>query len=112
MCFNGRAECTENYKKSVINAYINRAFTHCFTWEEVDLELRRFKIMIVNNGYSHSDIESCIKRRFDWYMKRNTMKEDNDITLYYKAYFNESYKMEEKKLKEIIGRNMISNLKT
>ena len=51
-CMNGKSECPERYRKSVINAYVRRAMTHCSSWMSVHQELQRASQVLVNNGHA------------------------------------------------------------
>ena len=61
VCMNGKSECPDRYKRSVIYSYVKRAFTHCNTNDELNKELDRIKQFLVNNSYSNSEIDSVIK---------------------------------------------------
>ena len=51
-CLNGRSECPDRYKQSVIRAYIYRAINHASSWELVHQELDRIKQLLADNSYS------------------------------------------------------------
>ncbi|XP_076034575.1 uncharacterized protein LOC143021168 [Oratosquilla oratoria] len=37
-CLNARGDCPDAYKRSVVGAYVRRAFSHCSTWKAVHTE--------------------------------------------------------------------------
>ncbi|XP_069187075.1 uncharacterized protein [Procambarus clarkii] len=41
MCLNANGDCPDRHKRSVVNAYVNRAHTHSCGWKQVDEELCR-----------------------------------------------------------------------
>ena len=108
LCLSGDSECPKRYLTSTISAYVRRALTHCSTWEETHHELERVTQVLVNNGYSNSDVSQTIKRYLDkWYNRQDTPKEDNtSIQLYYRGYMSTDYRTEEKVMKDIIYKNV------
>ena len=48
-CMNGAGECPERYKRRVLNAYVNGAFTHCSSWRLVLEELERLTKVLANS---------------------------------------------------------------
>ena len=64
-CLNARGDCPDNYKKSVVSAYVKRAFTHCSTWKEIHNELDRIRQLLTNNGYRDEMIEAVINRKME-----------------------------------------------
>ena len=52
-CLNAKSECPHRYMKSVIHAYVNRAFTHCSSWDLLHKELERITQLLVNNGQTN-----------------------------------------------------------
>ncbi|XP_069175113.1 uncharacterized protein [Procambarus clarkii] len=50
------------YKRSVVNAYIDRALSHSSGWKQVNEELCRVRQVLVNNGFSNECVEDVIKR--------------------------------------------------
>ena len=111
-CLNARGECPDSYKKSVVNSYINRAFTHCTTWKDVHTELDRIRQLLTNNGYPDSMIEASIKKKMDGSCLRTTntttatMKEEH-IIIYHRLQYGSAYKEESAALRGIINRGVI-----
>ena len=62
MCLNADSETPQRYLRSVIGAYINRAFTHCSSWQALHEELKRCTQVLVNNGYANSTIVEEIRK--------------------------------------------------
>ena len=108
MCLNAISETPQRYLRSVIGAYINRAFTHCSSWHALHVELERCTQVLVNNGYSNASIQEVIKKRMDRFFNNpeNEREQGNVIKLYYRNYMNTAYKMDEKVLRDIIRRGV------
>ena len=53
ICLNADSEAPLRYKRSVINSYVNRAFTHCSSEDALHRELNRITQVLVNNGYAN-----------------------------------------------------------
>ena len=87
-CMNAKSECPDRYKTSVVNSYIRRAFKNCSTWQLFHQEIERAKQMLINNGYSNSEVETSIKnflnRKFD--NKKETQKHTTEYKLFYKVF--------------------------
>ena len=79
LCMNPRSACPERYKKGVIRTYLRRALTHCSTWELVHKEIQYVKQMLVNNGYTCSEIDSEIKAHLDKHYKTAEPDTSTDI---------------------------------
>ena len=72
-CLNGISECSDAYKESTVNAYINRALTHSSTKEQLDKELIRIKNMLLNNNYKIETINKII----DYKLKNHNINNNN-----------------------------------
>ena len=111
MCLNAKSECPSRYVYSVINSYINRAFSHCSTWTLLHSELERITQLLVNNGYRNSEIQRAIRKKMDSFAheeNKNKRKEKEEcIMLYYKNQMTTHYKIDERILKDIIERGTI-----
>ena len=57
MCLNANSDCPDRYKRSVVNAYVDRALSHSSEWKQVDEELCRVRQVLVNNGFSNGLVE-------------------------------------------------------
>ena len=110
-CLNARGECPDLYKKSVVSAYVNRAFTHCTSWKDLHTELDRIRQLLTNNGYPDNMIETSIKKKMDaFYMKTantatETTREEN-LIIYHRLQYGSAYKDECEALRGIISRNV------
>ena len=62
-CMSGDSECSDKYKDSVVRAYIIRAIKHCSTWPLLHQELQRVRQLLVNNRYTHKDIDDQTRRQ-------------------------------------------------
>ena len=109
LCLNGSSECPDRYRRSVINAYIRRALTHCSTWAATTKEIDDATQVLVNNGFSNREIMLQIRKTIDkWYLDDNTATLDVDrsqenIKLFYRNYWHIDYKKDEKALRNIIS---------
>ena len=108
-CLNGKSECPERFKRSVIRAFVNRAFSHCSSWSSTNAELQRVSSLLVNNGYPQGEIDSIIRQKMDSFAHQQQTTRENTptIDLYYKSHMNSGYKSDEKALKNIIAHNVI-----
>ena len=108
-CLNARGECPDAYKKSVVNSYVNRAFTHCSTWRQTHNELDRIRQLLTNNGYKEDMVEECIRRKMDKFASSEEIPTDENnsvIPIYYKMNFGTAYNQEAKVVQGIIRRGL------
>ena len=107
-CLNGSSECPKRYKRSVILALVNRAFSHCSTWTATNKELQKISTLLVNNGYPQQSIDSIIHEKMNSYGSRPTPNHSKPPTLdlYYQGHMTTGYKEDEKALRRIIARNI------
>ena len=106
-CLNAASECPEKYRRSVINSFVKRAFTHCSAWSTVNKELTRVSQMLTNNGYCKADIDEVIRRHMNKFFDRKENQDPpQEIRLYYKNIMTSAYSDEEKALKKIIYNNV------
>ena len=111
-CMNGDGDCTDSYKRGVVRSYVRRALTHCSTWSLVDLELKRVRQMLVNNGYSNSDFDDISRDMIDRYMVTSstapstTHKSSKNIDVYYRNTLTPSWKKDEKAIRDIIRKHV------
>ena len=109
VCMNAASEAPKRYKRSVINSYINRAFTHCSSWHSLHSEIERVTQLLVNNGYSNNDIQEIVKRKLNNFLQPRGQSEDdqiNKITLYYRNFMSSAHEMDEKVIRDIIKRGI------
>lgn len=103
-CLNAHSECPSRYKISVIRSFIRRAVNHCSTWSDLHTEFVRMKQILVNNGYSNTDIDTEIKKYMDRAVteKKRDVTKKNRLTLFYRNYMSSAYKVDERVIREII----------
>ena len=136
LCINGRSECPERYKRTAINAYIQRALTHCSTWKTTTEEIENATQILVNNGFTNKEIQNQTKKAVDkWYLRQNDDAPSPDapaantpsanaptanapatnasaanppenLQVFYKNQYHRNYKQDEKSLREIINNNV------
>ena len=108
-CLNARGECPDNYKKSVVSAYVKRAFTHCSTWKDLHIELDRIRQLLTNNGYTDNMIEAAISKKMEEFNEQTTVtgtpKEEN-LIIYHHLNYSSSYREESQALKGIMNRGV------
>ena len=111
-CMNAEGDCTDSYKQGVIRSYVRRALTHCSTWQLVDLELRRVKQMLVNNGYSNSDFDRISRDIIDKHMTASHTPQNTtnvtlkNINIYYRNTLTPAWKKDEKVIRDIVRKNV------
>ena len=104
LCMDGRSECPERYKKSVITSYLNRAHKVSTTKEDLEEEIKYIRTMLGNNNYSNKMIDKEID---NFKNSKNETNQDNlRIKLFFKAQFHQNYFLDEKILKNIIKNNV------
>ena len=108
-CLNARGECPETYKRSVVSAYVKRAFTHCSSWKDLHTELDRIRQLLTNNGYQDDMIEAAIKKKMDAFYQQetnNATTNQDELVIYHKLSYSSAYKEECHALKGIINRGV------
>ena len=109
-CLNADSECPDRYKKSVIKSFIRRAMKHCSSWSDLDSEFTRIKQILVNNGYSNSEVDSEIRLFLNKHQnyKSNTAgeKKKKGIVLYYRNHMSPAHKVDERVLRDIVYENV------
>ena len=109
ICLNGKSECPDRYKETVILSYVKRAWTTSSSFTSFQGELSRVKQMLVNNSYSNKTIDKVIKGFMDKVSIKEVKNTDNSkIDVYYQNQMNTEYKTDEKVLKKILRDNVIS----
>ena len=108
-CLNGMSECPERYKRSVVRAYIHRAFKHCSTWPRIHQELQRVRQLLADNDYSASMIEQEIGLKMQQQMKPRRTDETKppgkELSIFYESQMTTAYKKDEKIVRDIVTRN-------
>ena len=102
-CLNAQSECPSRYKASVIKSFIRRAVKYCSTWAELDVEFTRIKQILVNNGYSNTEVDNEIRKHLNRVTSEqpNATKQNN-ILLYYRNHMSPAYKVDERVIRDII----------
>ena len=77
----------------------------------MDTELNRVKQLLVNNGYSNTEIDEEINKQLGKQKQPKTTEAQQGTThiLYYKNHMNTQYKTDEKIRKDILKRNIRGN---
>ena len=76
----------------------------CSTWSDLDLEFSRIRQILVNNGYSNTEIDNEIRKHLDR-VSANEEKDDtkkNDVVLYYRNYMSPAHKVDERVIRNIV----------
>ena len=109
ICMNGSGECPDRYKRSVIDAYVRRSFTHCSTWKDVHIELNRVSQVLVNNNYSINDINRIIGKHMSRAFNESSKETPKrlPIKLYYRNYMSAGHKTDERIVTDIVNRGVI-----
>ena len=107
-CLSAKSECPLRYKTSVIRAFIRRAVRNCSSWQLLHVEFRRIKQILVNNGYSNSDVDEEINRYVERVVNSNTQKtqKPNQLVLYYKNYMSPAHRVDERAVRDIVRDNV------
>ena len=107
ICLNGKSECPDQYKETVILSYIKRAWTTCSTYEYFVAEIKRVRQVLVNNSYSNTLIDRIINNFLNKVHSPPVNKDNSEIIpVYYKNRMNSSYKVDENIIKKIINDNV------
>ena len=107
-CLNGRSECPERYKKSVIRAYIYRAIKYSSSWELMHKELDRIRQLLADNSYSQRTIDGEIQHILAKYKAHNSETSPGTGVIHHLLYqnqMNDAYRTDERVLRDIINRN-------
>ena len=104
-CMNGNSECSDSYKKGVIRAYIKRAIKVCSSWHTLHKELEHVRQMLVDNGYSNTDFDLLTNKILEEFRSSHRPHKPNHINIFYNNTFTNSYKKDEKAIRDIINRN-------
>ena len=100
---NAISECPGRYKSSVIISGICRVQKICSTRELFNQVMKRFKQILVNNGYTKTEFEYELEKfrglRESPQLPANN---NNKINIYYKNYMILSYKTDERIILNIV----------
>ena len=107
-CMNACGDAPKQYKTSVIKGFLYRAKSICSDRNDLLLEIKRSKQILVNNGYSNTEVDSEI-RRFWKSSERNVTRPSGEVTthsLFYRNFMSSHYQKDEKVLKDLIAENV------
>ena len=105
-CLNGKSECMQDYKNSVVSAYVHRALKVCSTWQQLHSELQHVRQMIVDNGYSNTTFDEVCNSAMAKYIEGVTANNQLEtIKLFYQKIFTDAYRMDEAVIKNLIYNN-------
>ena len=104
---NGKSECTDKYKVSVINNYLNRAYKISSSWITFHTEILHIKQRLMNNNYPSEMVESQIRKFINLKHSNEQIQEEKiPIPVYYESQFHPNYKIDEEIMKDIITKNI------
>ena len=106
-CMNALGDCPTRYKRGVIRSYVRRALRTCSTWQLFDSEVSYVKRMLLNNNYKAADIDCEVRTALDEYLRpKKPADKMNMLVLYYKNQMTDGYKLDERILQDIVGKNV------
>ena len=105
-CLNYKSECTEQYKKSVITSYLNRAYKITSTWESFHHEISHIRQTLINNNYSNTLVDAHINKFISSkVLGDNKPKANKVINIFYQNQTHGQYKTDERIIKDIVYKN-------
>ena len=100
VCMNGRSECTNRYKQSVIRSYVNRAIVNSSTWMHFNSEMQHLRQMLVNNGFTNTEFDKIATGIIDKHVEGFSREGERHVkTVYYANQYTNVYKKNEKLLR-------------
>ena len=107
-CMNGKSECPARYKTSVIRSFIRRAFKYCSDWKSTHQELQRSKQILVNNGYTNTEVDAEIQNQMTRHHQPQQRQNQTEqiIQVFYRNQMSPSYRVDERVLRDIIKKNV------
>ena len=105
---NNDGDSTLHYKKSVISSYVRRAIKTCSSWELMNKELKSVKQMLIINNYSNTMVYQQINEILNKKINKTPSTQEHQLKIYYDSQYHEYYRTEEKVLKEILERGIIT----
>ena len=103
---NAKSECPARYKSIVISGGIRRAYKICSSHELFENELKRFKQILINNGYTNTEFDQEVVK-FLRNRDSRTPVNNNKIKVYYQNQMSASYKLDESIIKNIVRNNTL-----
>ena len=106
-CLNGKSECTDKYKSSVISNYLNRAFKISQNWKDFHEEVVHIKQLLINNNFSNKMVDSQIKKFLDNALSPKAKKHEKKtpVIIYHQGQTHNNYKLDEKVIEDIVKKN-------
>ena len=106
-CLNGKSECSEKYKHSVISNYLNRAFRTSDNWKDFHEEVVHIKQLLINNNFPNKMVDNQIKKFLDNALSPKVNKEEKKtpIIIYHQGQTHKNYKLDEKVIENIVNKN-------
>ena len=106
-CLNGKSECTDKYKTSVISNYLNRAYRISQNWKDFHEEIVHIKQLLINNNFSNTMVDNRIKKFLNNTLSPNVNKKEKKtpIIIYHQGQTHNNYKLDEKVIEEIVDKN-------
>ena len=106
-CLNGKSECVDKYKNSVITNYLNRAYRISDTWSTFHSEIKHIKQVLVNNNYSNRTVDQHIKKFLESKMKgERTGGVPQVIPIFFQNQTHPKCKVDERIIKNIVYNNV------
>ena len=107
---NAKSECPLRYKKSILIGFLKRAHKVSTTWELFNLEVKRIKQLLINNGYSNTFVDTEISKFLSKVEQNIDLPVDVPIkTLYYRNQFHDNYKQDEQIIKRMVRNNITAH---
>ena len=105
-CMNGKSECTDKYKNSVIFSYLNRAYNISDNWNDFHEEVIHVKQLLINNNFSNTMVDHQIKKFLENKLSPKENKQvPKPIKIYYKGQTHKNYKLDERIIENIVHQN-------
>ena len=108
-CLNGKSECPDRYKISVIRTYIRRAYKISSSEDLFNQEVEQIKRVLINNGYSNKQFHEELWKFKSMLSNPVEVQPANRIPIFYKNQMSTAYKIDERLLKTILARNIATN---
>ena len=108
-CLNNLSQCTDKYKSSVINDYLNRAFSISTNWTQFHSEIQHIKQTLVNNNYPCIMIDNKIKAFLEKLHSPQVQQNTSTIPIYFQNQMHSNYKTDERVIKDIVMKNTQCN---
>ena len=95
----------EKYKTSLIKTLVYRAYNICSTWELFEVEIRRIRKNLCNNGFPLTIIDKIINNQICKLCSeaQATNKNSDDITYYARCFEVDSFKGDQTFLRQLFN---------